>query len=193
MKHTTLDDTYWSSRYKEKQTGWDIGYCSTPLQNYFDQLPNKRLRILIPGAGFGHEAIYLHNLGFNQVHVADLAQEPLDRLRQVCPDFPVNQLHHEDFFKHQGQYDLIIEQTFFCALDPVLREDYVQKMKELLLPGGKLIGVLFNRDFEGGPPFGGSQEDYQKLFHRYFQHVDIQLCHNSIPERSGKEVFIQIF
>ncbi|HXH19987.1 MAG TPA: hypothetical protein VNJ07_12995 [Chitinophagales bacterium] len=33
-------------------------------------------------------------------------------------DIPVVRLIHRDFFKHQGRYDLIIEQTFFCAINP---------------------------------------------------------------------------
>ena len=192
MKESTLDQTFWSTRYKEQETGWDIGFCSTPLQNYFDQLTDNQCKILIPGAGFAHEAKYLHDLGFSNVHVVDLAAEPLAHLSKICPDYPKAHLHHEDFFQHQGEYDIIVEQTFFCALDPKFREDYGKKMRELLKPGGKLIGVLFNKDFEGGPPFGGNQLEYQKLFEKHFQHVDIQSCYNSIPQRMTSEVFIQI-
>jgi hypothetical protein len=65
-------------------------------------------------------------------------------------------------------------------------------MRQLLKSEGILIGVLFNKDFEGGPPFGGNLLDYQKLFEKHFQHVDIQLCYNSIPQRMNSEVFIQI-
>ena len=50
---------YWINRYKEERTGWDIGYPSTPLKEYIDQLQDKNLRILIPGAGNGYEAEYL--------------------------------------------------------------------------------------------------------------------------------------
>lgn len=192
MSQAPLDQEFWSTRYKEKQTGWDIGYCSFPLQAYFDQLTNKQLKILIPGAGFAHEAKYLHDLGFSDVHIVDLAAEPLQHLQNFCPNFPKEHLHHEDFFIHHGHYDLIIEQTFFCAIDPKLRENYAKKMRELLQSGGKLIGVLFNRNFEGGPPFGGNATAYQNLFEKFFQHTDIQLCYNSIPERSGSEVFIKI-
>jgi len=192
MSQAPLDQEFWSKRYQEQQTGWDIGYCSTPLQAYFDQLTNKALTILIPGAGFAHEAKYLHDLGFGQVHVVDLAAEPLRNLELVCPDFPKAHVYLEDFFEHQGRYDLIVEQTFFCALDPKLRGKYAKKMRELLKSGGKLVGVLFNRDFEGGPPFGGNHIEYQNIFKQYFQQVDIQVCYNSIPERAGNEVFVKI-
>ena len=34
-----------------KETGWDIGYVSTPIKEYFNQVKNKELKILIPGGG----------------------------------------------------------------------------------------------------------------------------------------------
>jgi hypothetical protein len=29
-------------------------------------------------------------------------------------------------FNHKGEYDLIIEQTFFCALPPVMRQNMLE-------------------------------------------------------------------
>ena len=59
-----LNPDYWTQRYQENQTGWDLGQVSPPLQAYFDQLENKNLRILIPGCGRGYEGIYLLEKGF---------------------------------------------------------------------------------------------------------------------------------
>jgi len=47
---------YWTRRYNEDKTGWDIGYPSTPLKTNIDQLENKTLKILILGAGNGYGA-----------------------------------------------------------------------------------------------------------------------------------------
>ena len=94
-----------------------------------------------------------------------------------------------DFFEHKGQYDLILEQTFFCAIDPALRSCYVTKMHELLKPSGKLVGVLFNRSFDGGPPFGGSKEEYEQLFSKHLHIKKMELCYNSILPRQGAEIF----
>lgn len=35
------------------------------------------------------------------------------------------------FFNHVGSYDLILEQNFFCVLDPKLRTTSAQKVHEL--------------------------------------------------------------
>ncbi|MDH5647012.1 MAG: TPMT family class I SAM-dependent methyltransferase, partial [Candidatus Heimdallarchaeota archaeon] len=59
----------WNKRYADKQTGWDIGSISTPLKQYFDQLTDTSLRLLIPGAGNSYEAEYLYSKGFQNVTV----------------------------------------------------------------------------------------------------------------------------
>ena len=56
--------TDWEKRYRESETGWDLGSISTPLKEYFDQLEDKEIKVLIPGCGNAHEASYLHELGF---------------------------------------------------------------------------------------------------------------------------------
>jgi thiopurine S-methyltransferase len=188
---TNLDANYWTQRYIDGLIGWDIGFCSTPLKDYFDQLTNKHLKVLIPGAGYAHEAKYLHEQGFTNVYVVDLAPEPLAHLKNQCPGFPDARMICQDFFTLEEQYDLIVEQTFFCALDPSMREEYVKKIKSLLKTNGKLVGVLFNRDFEGGPPFGGSIVEYAELFKRHFENLHIQSCYNSITPRQGTEVFFK--
>ena len=52
----TLNSEFWNKRYLDKETGWDIGYVSTPIKEYFNQVKNKELKILIPGGGNSHEA-----------------------------------------------------------------------------------------------------------------------------------------
>ena len=36
-----LDRTYWETRYRSDETGWDLGGPSTPLKEYIDQLTDK--------------------------------------------------------------------------------------------------------------------------------------------------------
>ncbi|MDI1324743.1 MAG: SAM-dependent methyltransferase [Algoriphagus sp.] len=188
-----LDENFWSERYKLGLTGWDIGCPSIPLVQYLDQIENKSIRVLIPGAGNAYEADYALRAGFTNVNVLDVSAEPLERFRLKHPDFPKDNLHHQDFFNHSFTYDLILEQTFFCALAPGLREKYSQKMLELLNPGGKLVGVLFNRTFDfQGPPFGGKKEEYLTYFTGKFEVETFEPCYNSIPQRSGSEFFIKL-
>jgi len=186
-----LSPDYWSQRYENQQYGWDWGEISPPIKAYIDQLMNKALNILIPGCGSGHEGSYLWKEGFKHVHVLDFSELPLEMFMSNNPDFPKEQIHCEDFFQHEGTYDLIIEQTLFCAIDPSLRSKYGEKVATLLKPGGKLIGLLFNRTFEAGPPFGGNQEEYENYFSVHFTVTSFVACYNSITPRSGSELFIK--
>ena len=189
MIEKTLDDQYWSERYSQNKTGWDIGYPSTPLKEYIDQVTDLDLNILIPGCGNAYEAEYLLEKGFRNVTLVDISEELVNKLKKKLSGKHISILHG-DFFTLTGTYDRIFEQTFFCAIDPALRKNYVEKVFQLLKPGGKLVGVLFDREFEGGPPFGGSLSEYRDLFENKFKDLKITACYNSIPPRQGTEVFI---
>ena len=184
-----MDEAYWTNRYLDNQTGWNIGYASTPLVQYFNTSLDKNSRILIPGAGSGFEAQYLFNKGYRNAHVLDISSEPLRQFALRNPDFPKENLHQADFFEFEGKFDCIIEQTFFCALSPELRPAYGRKMKTLLKPNGKLVGLLFNFPLSvDGPPFGGDLDLYNTIFGDW-KKFDIAPCYNSIPPRQNKEFF----
>lgn len=191
---TNQEKAFWSKRYQENQTGWDIGYPSTPLKAYIDQLDNKDLKILIPGAGNAYEAEYLWEQEFKNVHVLDISEFPLKALQQRVPDFPATQLLLGNFFEQEGQYDLIIEQTFFCSFEPTTknRTAYAQKMADLLVDGGKLVGLWFDIPLVTNTskrPFGGTKEMYLAYLTPHFKVRTFEPCHNSIKPRSGNELF----
>lgn len=187
---TTFSQTYWEERYKNDQAPWDTGTVTPAIKQYTDQLTDKALHILVPGAGNGHEFEYLVKQGFDKAVMLDIAREPLDNAAMRLPELDPARLIHADFFEHAGRYDLIIEQTFFCALSPDLREAYVNKMHSLLAPGGKLAGLLFDFPLtEQGPPFGGSREEYIALFGDLFKITMLHRAYNSIKPRADRELF----
>ena len=190
---SNLNKEYWNNRYVTNDFGWDAGEVTLPLKTYIEQLDNKDLTILIPGAGNAYEAEFLFNKGFKKVTVLDFAEAPLQNIKKRVPDFSLEQLIQQDFFEHQGQYDLILEQTFFCAIQPSLRQKYVQHMNQLLKPNGKLVGLLFNDVLnDDQPPFGGNKKEYEDLFSKEF-HINImEPCYNSIKPRQGRELFIMM-
>lgn len=189
-----LSPKYWNDRYLNNDFAWDIGYVSTPIKNYIDQLTDKSIRILIPGAGNSYEAEYLFESGFTNVFICDYAAEPLKNFSDRVPEFPKDHLLHINFFDIKDQtFDLIIEQTFFCAINPSLRSSYFIKMKELLNEHGKLVGVLFNDVLNTDkPPFGGNQLQYYSYFKNLFKIKTFEKCYQSIPPRAGRELFINL-
>ena len=186
-----MDKIFWNNRYHEKKTGWDIGHPSPPIKEYIDQLSDKNTQILIPGCGNAYEAEYLFNKGYENVFLLDIAPLALQQFSNRVNHFPKKNLIESDFFQHEGKYDLILEQTFFCAIKPTLRNDYVQNMHKLLKPKGKLVGLLFAEEFGNDhPPFGGTKEEYEQRFKRLFDIKKIEIAYNSIEQRKGRELFI---
>lgn len=187
-----LDQHYWDQKYIANATGWDLGQVSPPIKSYIDQLKDKSIRILIPGAGNAYEAEYLLQQGFTSITVIDIAPTVVQKLQHHFLGQAHIQIIQGDFFEHEETYDLIIEQTFFCALPPSMRQRYVWKMHSLLNGGGRIAGVLFNRSFEAGPPFGGSQAEYEILFQAAFEFKTMACCINSVKPRHESELFINL-
>jgi len=186
-----LDQHYWDAQYKTNATGWDLGKVSPPIKEYIDTLENKNISILIPGCGNSHEAEYLLSQGFTNITIIDIAPTLVENLKEKFKNYPNIKIVLGDFFEHKGQYDLVIEQTFFCALPPKMREKYVVEMHKILKEKGLLVGLLFNKTFESGPPFGGSQAEYEPLFKDYFEFLKFDICYNSIKPRANSELFIE--
>jgi thiopurine S-methyltransferase len=192
--NSKTENEYWTERYLNQNTGWDIGYPSTPLKEYIDQLTETSLEILIPGAGNAYEAEYLWRKGFKNVIVIDISEVPLKHFKKRNPQFPDNQLIHGNFFEHKGSYDLILEQTFFCSFVPTdeNRSAYAKQMSRLLRKNGKLVGVWFDfplTDDMEMRPFGGDKSLYLKYLNPYFETLSFEKCYNSITPREGKELF----
>lgn len=187
----SLDREFWNERYREQNTGWDIGYPSTPIKSFFEGLKTKDKKILIPGAGNAYEAQFLYSIGFKNTFIVDFAELAIRNFKERIPQFPLDQIECINFFDHKGQYDIIVEQTFFCAIDKTLRKDYVSKCHELLNPSGVIVGLLFIVEFgKDEPPYGGTIEEYHDLFSKYFNIHKLEPCYNSIQARMGSELFI---
>jgi SAM-dependent methyltransferase len=186
-----LDQNYWDSRYVSNDIAWDLAEVSSPIKAYIDQLTNKNLRILIPGCGNTYEAEYLLNQGFTNISIIDISPTLVKDLRKKFAENPNINVILGDFFRHEGEYDLVIEQTFFCAINPHLRADYIAQMQKILAEKGKIVGVLFDRIFPfEGPPFGGTLQEYRFHFEPFFEIKVLESCHNSVEKRKGEEVFI---
>ena len=130
------------------------------------------------------------------VTLVDFAPAPIEAFATRYPNFPTEQLICADFFElssNQYQFDWVLEQTFFCAINPQRRDEYVQQMARLLKPKGELVGLLFDKDFgHTHPPFGGDKEEYEQRFKSHFDIEIMEPCYHSHPARQGSELFIKL-
>lgn len=182
----------WQRHYDEKDLGWDLGQVSPPFVSLLESnviIPGKTL---IPGCGRGHEVVYLAENGFD-VTAVDYSMGAVDYLRQVVLQRKLDsEILHMDFFDlnstHDCIYDLLIEQTFFCAISPDERTLYVAKVARVLKSGGMLAGLFYNTGQEGGPPFNTTKEDIIKYFSKLFEIRELAKAKNSIEQRKNKEL-----
>ena len=185
-----LDEQYWNERHEKADTPWKIDVASPALTQYIDQIEDRTKSILIPGAGHYFEAAYLLEKGFTDITICDISHFAIEKIKSALPESPAIKYYTGDFFELEGSFDLILEQTFFCALNTDLRSQYLDKMVELLSQNGTLAGLLFASHFKkDGPPFGGDIEEYKTLFGKKLYILSIDMCYNSIVPRQGNELF----
>ena len=136
--------------------------------------------------------IWLHRQGWTNTWHLDFSEEAIQGTKARYPELPEDKLLVEDVFKHEALYDYVLEQTLYCAINPRMRGRYVEKLSELLMPGGHLVGVLFTFAFNEmkGPPWGGSPHDYRLMLHPYFTIHTLQKNKYAVAERQGKELFV---
>ena len=139
--------------------------------------------------------VFNFQIGEN-IYYLDFSTVAAKRFRAQFPSYPSNQILADDYFKlsdFNGFFDVIIEQTFFCAISPNKRVQYINKTHELLKKNGSIIGLLFNVNFNGNPPpYGGTKEDYELLFKTKFNILKIETCYNSVSPRANNELWISM-
>jgi len=127
--------------------------------------PGGGARALVPGCGRGYDTGALAAAGYNAVGL-DLAPPAIDEAKKFFAELPADhplaaskervELVAGDFFEANlgGQFDLIFDCTFLCALHPEAREKWADRTISLLKPGGRLASLVFPIcDKEGGPPY----------------------------------------
>jgi methyl halide transferase len=181
----------WQRHYDENDMGWDLGQVAPPFIRLWEEGQLPLGKVLIPGCGRGHEVLYLAGNGFDVTGV-DYSEGAVSHLQNALKERNLKgQILHQDFFSlensHDGLYDLVIEQTFFCAISPRQRTGYVQNVLRLLKPGGMLVGLFYHTDKEGGPPYNTTREDIESHFLENFEILKLEKEAKSAEQRKDKE------
>ncbi|HSP20089.1 MAG TPA: methyltransferase domain-containing protein [Myxococcaceae bacterium] len=184
---------FWSALYRSGDTRFDKGRVAPPIARMARAGDIPRGRVLVPGGGRGHDALALAQLGF-AVTVVDIAPEACEaavsaaRALDVPLEVRCEDVLVETLAARRGTFDAIVEHTFFCAIDPSRRPEYVDACAELLRPGGVLTGLFFVLGRPGGPPFDVTEPEIRGLFGPRFALERLRLAADSFPERLGREL-----
>jgi SAM-dependent methyltransferase len=84
---------------------------------------------------------------------------------------------------HLRGADLVVEHTLFCAIDPSLRDRYVDAVADVLRPGGRLLALFWLIRTESGPPFGANEAEIRHRFARRFRFAHAERPADSSPLR----------
>ena len=187
---------YWEKSYQSGDMSWDLGR-PTPIFDDWIQYQTDSLSICIYGAGNGWDAINFAEKGHN-VTAVDFAKSAINNMHTSAQDKGVQlNLIHSDIFDlcklFNHTFDIVLEYTCFCAIDPKRRMDYVRMTNQILKPNGKLVALLFPIDKDindDGPPFAVDLDSTISLFSKYFILDTKEIPSLSIKRRNGREVLV---
>jgi len=181
----------WQRHYDEDDLGWDLGHVAPPFVDLLESNAIFPCKTLVPGCGRGHEVIFFGENGFD-VTAVDYSIGAVNHLNSVILGRKLNiRVLNLDFFEldstHDCLYDLLIEQTFFCAISPSQRPLYAKTVARILKKGGMIVGLFYHTGQEGGPPFNTTRQDIIKHFSGLFEIRELTQANNSAEKRKGKE------
>ena len=172
---------FWTVRYTAGKTPWDFGGVPSALKSFLER-SSVRGRILIPGCGSGYE-VQVFDAAGHDVSAIDFSPAAVDRARRIVGVL-AERVILGNFFTHDfgRQFDLIYERTFLCSMAPSRWPEYVTRMANLLVTGGRLIGVfLYGQKSLSGPPFPLTDAKAEQLFKNRFQLVQSEAVTDSLP------------
>ena len=177
---------FWDARYASGETPWDFHGVPAALKAFLKT--SRAGSVLIPGCGSGYEVRAFDEAGW-EVTAIDFSPVAVKRARSELGPLS-NRVLQDDFFKHDfgsQRFDLIYERTFLCALPPDLWPVYVKRMRQLLVPNGKLAGIFLYGDQTDPPPYPLTPARATDLFGKNFSLIKTLPVTDSLPLFAGNE------
>jgi len=186
---------YWEAAYREKRDGWELGEPTPPIVRALAGSPAKG-RALVLGAGRGHEARAAAKAGWSVVGV-DFAPSARAEAERLTPPELAGRITWRvaDLFDlagtDAGAFDLVLEHTTFCAIDPARRDEWMRVVSAVLRPGGTLLGLFYTHGREGGPPYGATHDAVLRALERAgFELLSSEVPADSVERRRGDELLV---
>ena len=196
MKNNVNSARKWEADYARHTDGWDLGGPTPIFKRLATSGQFKPGRMIVLGAGRGHDAREFARHGFD-VTAVDFALPAVQEMYRLAdPAAPVEILQHDIFTLPETlnhSFDYVLEYTCFCAIDPKRRVEYADLVTRLLKPRGLYIDLAFPLDRrKGGPPFAVTEAEIFDLFQkRGFKLISRETPAESVSQRrNAEELFI---
>lgn len=181
----------WEFRYQAGDTPWEKDAAAPPLADWLSRNTISG-RVLVPGCGSGHDVRALARAGAEAVGI-DVAPSAITRA-EAFPRAGRERYRVENLFalppELAGAFDWAFEHTCFCAIDPQRRADYAAAISHALKPRGRVLAIFYLDPGhpDGGPPFGATRGELDRLFNERFATIEEYVPPVSYPGREGREL-----
>ncbi|MEI6084681.1 MAG: methyltransferase domain-containing protein [Verrucomicrobiota bacterium] len=183
----SITAAFWEKSYRNDDAFWDHGVPAPGLVDFLKRDKYKPGTILVPGCGRGHDCRQLAEHGFT-VTGLDLSAKAMTEARALADGQVTYRVG--DFLKPgRTRYDWVFEHTCFCAINPKLRDRYVQALVKTLKPGGHFLAIFYNIQPRQGPPFGTTRTELCERFGPHFRLL-LERVPRSYSNRKGKELLM---
>ena len=179
----------WESRYQANDAYWDHGAASPGLVDFLNSHGELGSgSVLVPGCGTGHDVRAWAKTGWRTVGL-DIAPTAINLARErteqagLSAEFRIGDFLHEN---SGTTFDWVFEHTFFCAIDPGERDDYVKALLRWLQPAGHYLAVNYMLTEGEGPPFNVTRQEIWDRFSPSFELLD-EWEPRSFSHRTGRE------
>ena len=187
---------FWENLYLSGETGWDLGGF-TPIFNQWIETIKYPKIICVLGSGNGWDAINFASKG-HIVTAVDFSKSAVRSMELKAKENNIKlEIIHKDIFDlvdvYKNHFDIVLEYTCYCAIDPKRRNDYMEMVKHILKPNGRFVGLLFPIDkdlSEGGPPYGVNIKTTIRKLSEYLSFEKSDYPELSVKSRLGRELFV---
>lgn len=186
------DSSDWEKRYQSQTTPWDLGEAAPAFKSLLNS-ENKPEpgKTAVLGCGRGYDAVLFAEFGFEVIGFDFAPTAITDSITLAQKSQITAQFLQRDIFDLKTEFpqhfDYVVEHTCFCAIPLERRTEYVQLVRSILRPNGKLIALFFTHNRPGGPPFGSTPAEIRQYFEADFEFLFLEPVVNSVPSRQGEE------
>ncbi|BCL70028.1 putative Thiopurine S-methyltransferase [Vibrio nigripulchritudo MADA3029] len=176
------DQEIWHQKWASNQIGFHLEDVNPLLIKYWEKLsPSREQKVFVPLCGKSEDLVWLAQKHDNVqgVELSDIAVRAFFAEHFYTPTVTTVSSQH-DWYQfdelniYTGDYftapiepvELIYDRAALIALPKDLRSSYVERLKSLLLPGGKILLVTLDYPQEemAGPPFSVPKDEVLSLF-----------------------------
>lgn len=184
---------FWTKIYNEGDAGWDLADAAVAFKDMIQRLKFPKGRFLVLGCGAGHDAALFAKAG-HVVTAVDFSAGAIEQAKKLYGHLENLTFIQQDIFtlphEWNESFDVIIEHTCFCAIEPHRRKEMVKLWRRLLHEEGQIMGVFFSMLKRAGPPYGSSEWEIRELLKDSFQFLFWGRWRESLPKREGRELFV---